>query len=71
MKRNPNRPRRREPYHFDATGAQYIACIETALQHGAEHSTARLADDLSHAAAVYAQLNHRPNPGGANFERVR
>ena len=28
MKRNPNRPRR------DATGAQYIACIETALQHG-------------------------------------
>lgn len=34
MKRNPNRPRRREPYHYDATGAQYIACIETALQHG-------------------------------------
>lgn len=34
MKRSPNRPRRREPYHYDATGAQYIACIETALQHG-------------------------------------
>lgn len=34
MKRNPNRPHRREPYHYDATGAQYIACIETALQHG-------------------------------------
>ena len=28
------RPRRREPYHYDASGAQYIACIETALQHG-------------------------------------
>lgn len=28
MKRNPNRPHRREPYHYDATGAQYIACIE-------------------------------------------
>ena len=25
MKRNPNRPRRREPYHYDATGAQYMA----------------------------------------------
>ena len=35
MERSPNRPRRREPYHYDATGAQYIACIETALQHGA------------------------------------
>lgn len=34
MERSPNRPRRREPYHYDATGAQYIACIETALQHG-------------------------------------
>ena len=34
MKRNPNRQRRREPYHYDASGAQYIACIETALQHG-------------------------------------
>ena len=30
MERSPNRPRRREPYHYDATGAQYIACIETA-----------------------------------------
>ena len=34
MKRSPNRPRRREPDPYDATGAQYIACIETALQHG-------------------------------------
>lgn len=34
MKHTPNRLRRREPYHYDATGAQYIACIETALQHG-------------------------------------
>lgn len=34
MKRTHSRPRRREPYHYDATGAQYIACIETALQHG-------------------------------------
>lgn len=33
-KTNANRTRRREPYHYDATGAQYIACIETALQHG-------------------------------------
>jgi len=33
-KTNSNRLRRREPYHYDATGAQYIACIETALQHG-------------------------------------
>ena len=32
-KTNSNRLRRREPYHYDATGAQYIACIETALQH--------------------------------------
>ena len=31
-KTNSNRLRRREPYHYDATGAQYIACIETALQ---------------------------------------
>lgn len=22
------------PHHYDASGAQYIACIETALQHG-------------------------------------
>ncbi len=34
MKRTHSRPRRRDPYHYDATGAQYIACIETALQHG-------------------------------------
>lgn len=33
-KTNSNRLRCREPYHYDATGAQYIACIETALQHG-------------------------------------
>ena len=34
MKHSQNKPRRREPYHYDASGAQYIACIETALQHG-------------------------------------
>ena len=34
MKHNPNRPRRREPYHYDATGAVYTACIEAALQRG-------------------------------------
>lgn len=35
MKKNSiNRSHRREPYHYDATGAQYIACIEMALQHG-------------------------------------
>ena len=27
MKHNPNRPRRREPYHYDAEGALYIASI--------------------------------------------
>ena len=25
---------RREPYHYDATGAVYIACIEAVLQRG-------------------------------------
>ena len=34
MKHNPNRPRRREPYHYDATGAQYVACSLAILQHG-------------------------------------
>lgn len=34
MKHSQKKPRRREPYHYDASGAQYIACIETALQHG-------------------------------------
>ena len=32
-KSNQNRPRRREPYHYDATGAVYIAC-EAVLQRG-------------------------------------
>lgn len=31
MKRNPNRPRRREPYRYDATPEEYIACIRKAL----------------------------------------
>lgn len=26
--------RRRNPYHYDATPAEYIACIKTALEHG-------------------------------------
>ena len=34
MKHNPNRPRRREPYHYDAEAAVYWSCIVTALQHG-------------------------------------
>ena len=34
MKRTHSRPRLRDPYHYDATGAQYIACIKTALQNG-------------------------------------
>ena len=64
-KTNLNRLRRREPYHYDATGAQYIACIETALQHGQSipvhvlqviyhlccHYT--IPGDLSHVAALY------------------
>lgn len=25
MKHSQNKPRRREPYHYDASGAQYIA----------------------------------------------
>ena len=33
-KSNQNRPRRREQYHYDATGAVYIACIEAVLQRG-------------------------------------
>jgi len=31
MKRSPNRPRRREPYHYDATPAEYVTCIYKAL----------------------------------------
>lgn len=34
MKHNPTRPRRREPYHYDAEGALYIASILSILQHG-------------------------------------
>lgn len=34
MKRNPDRPRRREPYHYDAEGAIYIASILSILQRG-------------------------------------
>lgn len=34
MKRSPNRPRRREPYHYDAEGAIYIASILSILQRG-------------------------------------
>lgn len=34
MKRNPNRPRRREPYHYDAERTLYIASILSILQHG-------------------------------------
>ena len=34
MKRNPTRPHRREPYCYDATAAQYVACILSILQHG-------------------------------------
>lgn len=34
MKRNPNRPRRREPYRYDATSEQYTACIRQALAGG-------------------------------------
>lgn len=34
MKRNPNRPHRREPYHYDAEGAIYIASILSILQRG-------------------------------------
>ena len=34
MKRNQNRPRRREPYHYDAEGTLYIASILSILQHG-------------------------------------
>ena len=34
MKRNPNRPHRREPYHYDAEGALYIASILSILQRG-------------------------------------
>ena len=34
MKRNPNRPHRREPYRYDAEGALYIASILSILQRG-------------------------------------
>lgn len=33
-KSNPDRPRRREPYHYDATSEQYAACIRQALNAG-------------------------------------
>lgn len=52
-KTNSNRLRRREPYHYDATGAQYIACIETALQHGQSIPVHVFAGDLPHVAALY------------------
>lgn len=60
MKRNPNRPRRREPYHYDATGAQYIACIETALQHG-QSIPLHVLQVVYHMLLPY---NHQPHPGG-------
>lgn len=34
MERNPNRPRRREPYHYTAEGETYIAGILSILQRG-------------------------------------
>ena len=34
MKRDPNRPRRREPYHCTAEGETYIASVLSILQHG-------------------------------------
>lgn len=60
-KSNQNRPRRREPYHYDATGAVYIACIEAVLQRGQSIPLNVLQLCLSYAAAVYAQLNRLPH----------
>lgn len=71
MKRSPNRPRRREPYHYDATGAQYIRLHRNGPAAWPEHPAARLAGSLPYAAALYAQLNHRPRPGGVDFERAQ
>lgn len=34
MKRDPNRPRRREPYHYDAEASVYLASILAILQRG-------------------------------------
>ena len=34
MKHSQNKPRRREPYHYDASAEQYVGCILAALQHG-------------------------------------
>ena len=34
MKHDPNRPRRREPYHYTAEGETYIASILSILQRG-------------------------------------
>ena len=34
MKHDPNRPRRREPYHYTTEGETYIACILAILQRG-------------------------------------
>lgn len=34
MKRDQNRTSRRVPYHYDATAAQYVACILAILQRG-------------------------------------
>lgn len=34
MKRDPNRPRRRESYHYTAEGETYMASILSILQHG-------------------------------------
>ena len=34
MNRDPNRPRRREPYHYDAEASVYLASILAILQRG-------------------------------------
>lgn len=34
MKRDPNRPRRREPYHYDVEASVYLASILAILQRG-------------------------------------
>lgn len=54
MKRNPNRPRRREPYHYDATGAPVYRLHRNGPAAWPEHPAARLAGSLPYAAALYA-----------------
>ena len=51
MKRNPNRPRRREPYRYDATPAEYTASIRRALSN--EHIPLHVLQMVYHVLLPY------------------